>query len=104
MTSEQKPRTVEFCLKLSVINNLIALLVIKLGCVNSGFTCQGEAMKDVLSLYAFTVFFPQLALGAILLMALLLASNSLQDFRDHKWWTLAMITTFALLIWFGLSM
>ncbi len=41
-------------------------------------------MKSVLSIYAFTIFTPQVALEMILLLAIFLVCNSLQEFRDNK--------------------
>ena len=80
---ESKLKTTRFWLWLGVTNHAIALAVLALGCAYSGFTCHGQQMKTVLSVYTFTLFTPQIALEVILLMALFLVSDSLRDFRDN---------------------
>ncbi len=40
-------------------------------------------MKDAMSLYAFTLFTPQVAVEVIILMALFLVFGSLQELRDN---------------------
>ncbi len=60
-------------------------------------------MKAVLSTYAFTLFTPQLALAAIILMAVFLITSSLKEFRQD-WRPLALfLTTFGLLALFSLT-
>ncbi|MFT6408497.1 MAG: putative membrane protein [Arenicella sp.] len=100
MTLEKKLKTVSFWLRLGVINHCVALAVIAFGCVYSGFTCQGDSMKDVLSIYAFTIFTPQLALQVILLMALFLVSSSLRQLRRNWLSLLLFVVTFSLLMLF----
>ncbi|MFT5573221.1 MAG: putative membrane protein [Cryomorphaceae bacterium] len=99
-TLEKKLKTVSFWLRLGVINHCVALAIIALGCAYSGFTCQGEQMKDALSLYAFTLFTPQLALEVILLLALFLVSSSLHQMRENWLPIMLFIGTFSLLILF----
>ena len=81
-TIENKLKTANFWLTLGVINHSIALVVLFIGCAYSGFSCQGDAMKSVLSIYAFTIFTPQVALELILLVATFLVCNSLDEFRE----------------------
>ncbi|MFT5276275.1 MAG: putative membrane protein [Saprospiraceae bacterium] len=100
MTLEDKLKTVSFWLRLGILNHLVAVAVIVLGCAYSGFTCQGESMKGVLSIYAFTLFTPQLALEVILLIALLLVSDSLHEFRKNRLPLSLFVATFSLLILF----
>jgi hypothetical protein len=100
MTLENKLKTVGFWLRLGVINHCVALAVIAFGCAYSGFTCQGDSMKDVLSIYAFTIFTPQLALQVILLMALFLVSSSLRELRRNWLSLLLFVVTFSLLMLF----
>ena len=76
---EQKVKTLRFWVFLGAVNQCIMLLVLAYGCVASGMACQGSAMSDTLTLYIFTLFTPQLALTAIVLMACLLATNSWRD-------------------------
>ena len=100
MTIENKLKTVNFWLRLGVINHCVAIVIIALGCAYSDFTCQGESMKSALSLYAFTLFTPQLALEVILLMAVLLVTSSLRELREN-WRPLMLFTgTFLLLMLF----
>ena len=99
-TLENNLKTTNFWLKLGAVNHTIALLVIAFGCAYSGFTCQGETMKDVLSIYAFTIFTPQLALEVILLMALFLVSNSMLKLRENPRPLIFFLGTLALLILF----
>ena len=80
---ENKLKTTRFWLWLGVANHAIALAVLALGCAYSGFTCQGQQMKTVLSVYTFTLFTPQIALEVILLMALFLVSGSMRGARDN---------------------
>lgn len=94
---ENKLKTASFWLKLGVINHGIALAVIALGCAYSGFTCQGESMKSVLSIYAFTIFTPQLAVEVILLLALFLLSNSLYQLKQNKLTLSLFLVTLGLL-------
>jgi hypothetical protein len=100
MSLENKLNTVRFWLRLGVLNHSIGLAVMVLGCAYSGFTCQGESMKDVLSLYAFTLFTPQLALEVILLLALLLVTDSLHEFRKNSLSLILFVATFLLIILF----
>lgn len=100
MILENKLKTVGFWLWLGVVNHCVALVVIAFGCAYSGFTCQGEPMKGVLSLYAFTLFTPQLALEVILLMALLLVTSSLRELRQNRLPLMLFVGTFSLLILF----
>jgi hypothetical protein len=101
MTLENNLKTVGFWLRLGVLNHSIALAVIALGCAYSDFSCQGEPMKDALSLYAFTIFTPQLALEVIIFMAVFLVSSSLQQFRQN-WRPLGLfVGTLSLLILFA---
>lgn len=97
---ENKLKTVGFWLRLGIINHSIALAVIALGCVYSGFRCQGESMKDALSLYAFTLLTPQIALEVILLVALFLTTNSFQDLRINSLPLSLFVVTFAVLVLF----
>ena len=83
-TLENKLKTANFWLNLGAINHAICLVVLFIGCSVSSFSCQGDAMKSVLSIYAFTIFTPQVALEMILLLAIFLVCNSLQEFRDNK--------------------
>lgn len=57
-------------------------------------------MKAVLSLYAFTLFTPQLALEVILLLALLLVTDSLHEFRKNSLSLIFFVATFSLIILF----
>jgi hypothetical protein len=101
MSLDDNLKTVSFWLRLGTINHAITLAVIALGCVYSGFTCKGEPMKEALSLYAFTIFTPQVALGVIVFIALFLASNSLQEYRQ-SWRSLVLfLGTLAMLILFA---
>lgn len=100
MSLENKLKTAGFWLRLGVINHAVALVVIGFGCVYSGFTCQGELMKDALSVYAFTLFTPQLALQVIIFLALFLVSDSLRQFRSNWPASLLFIGTFSLLMLF----
>jgi hypothetical protein len=100
MTLENKLKSVNFWLRLGVLNHSVALAVIALGCTYSGFTCQGESMKAVLSLYAFTLFTPQLALEVILLLALLLVTDSLHEFRKNSLSLFLFVATFSLIMLF----
>lgn len=103
MTFENKLKTSALWLQLGSINHLIALFAIAIGCVYSGFTCQGEAMKNVLSTYAFTLFTPQLALEAILLIAIFLVCNSLRELRDNWRSLLLFCSTLLALVLFAYS-
>lgn len=92
-TLDKKLKTAEFWLRLGTVNHAIALAVIAFGCAYSGFTCQGESMKGVLSVYTFTLFTPQIALQVIVIMALFLVSNSFRDFRDNaRSWALFAVS------------
>ena len=99
-TIENKLKTASFWLKLGVINQTVALVVISLGCAYSGLTCQGESMKEVMSLYAFTIFTPQLALEVILLLALFLVGSSMRELRENMTLLMLFVGTFALLMLF----
>lgn len=99
-TLENKLKTTRFWLRLGAINHSVALIVIAFGCAYSGFTCQGESMKAVLSIYAFTLFTPQLALEVILLLALFLVSSSVPEFRRNFRPLIYFLSTLALLILF----
>jgi len=94
---DSKLKSPAFWLWVGVINHSIVLVVILLGCVYSSFTCQGDSMKDALSLYAFTLFTPQLALEVILLMAIFLVSNSINQFREN-WRVVLLFIITALLL------
>ena len=98
MTLENKLKTVNFWLRLGVINHCVALAVIALGCAYSGFTCEGDSMKSVLSLYAFTLFTPQLALEVIILMAVFLVTGSLRELWQNRLPLLLFVGTLSLLI------
>jgi hypothetical protein len=98
MTLENKLKTVTFWLRLGVFNHSIALVVLVLGCVYSGFSCQGDAMKSVLSLYAFTLFTPQVALEVIILMAVFLVTGSLRELWQNRLPLLLFVGTLSLLI------
>ena len=97
-TLENKLKTVTFWLRLGILNHSIALLVLAFGCAYSGFTCQGESMKSVLSVYAFTLFTPQLALEVILFMAIFLVSSSLHELRQNYLSLMLFIGTLSLLV------
>ncbi len=97
---ENRLKTTAFWLKLGVINHLVTFVVIAMGCVYSGFTCRGELMKDALSVYAFTLFTPQLALEVILILALFLVCNSLRDLRENTKHLMWFLGTLVLLVLF----
>lgn len=80
--SENKLKGLHFWLSLGTVNHLVCIAVILFGCAYSGFICQGDAMKSVLSVYVFTIFTPQLALEVILLLAIFLVFHSMQQLRD----------------------
>ena len=82
-TIENKLKTANFWLTLGAINHSITLLVLFIACAYSGFSCQGDAMKSVLSIYAFTIFTPQVAFELILLVAVFLVCNSLDEFKEN---------------------
>ncbi len=95
MTLERKLKTMRFWLRLGIANHCIAIMVVAFGCVYSGFTCEGDSMKSILSAYAFTLFTPQLALEVIILMALLLVTQSMREFREN--WPLLILFVATLL-------
>ena len=97
-TLENKLKTIKFWLQLGIINHCIILLVIAFGCIYSSFSCQGETMKDVLSIYAFTLFTPQIALEVIVLIAILFVSNSLAEIRENWLYLSLFLGTLALLV------
>ncbi len=97
---ENKLKTIKFWLWLGVLNHRLILFVIALGCAYSGFTCQGESMKEVLSIYAFTLFTPQIALEVIVLIALLFVSDTLREFRENGWLIMLFMGTLSLLVLF----
>ena len=99
-TIENQLKTAGFWLKLGLINHTVALAVIALGCAFSGFACQGETMKEVMSLYAFTLFTPQLALEVILLLALFLVGSSLRELRDNLTLLMLFLASLGLLLLF----
>ena len=99
-TLEEKLKTPKFWLKLGVINHCVALAVIAFGCVYSGFTCDGKLMREVLSVYAFTLLTPQIALEAILLVGVFLVSHSFRVLQESLLSLLLFIATFTLLILF----
>ncbi|GAA6136513.1 hypothetical protein NBRC116583_02600 [Arenicella sp. 4NH20-0111] len=99
-TLENRLKTTAFWLKLGVINHLVTFAVIAMGCVYSGFTCRGELMKDALSVYAFTLFTPQLALEVILILALFLVCSSLRDLRENTKHLMWFLGTLVLLVLF----
>jgi len=98
MTLENKLKTLTFWLRLGIVNHSIALLVLAFGCAYSGFTCQGESMKSVLSVYAFTIFTPQLALEVILFMAIFLVTNSLHELRQNCLSLMLFVSSLSLLM------
>lgn len=100
-TLENKLKTVGFWLRLGIINHCVALAAIAMGCVYSGFTCKGEPMKDALSLYAFTLLTPQIALEVILIVALFLTANSFLDLRKNLLPLSLFIGTLSVLILFS---
>ena len=102
MDIENKLKTIGFWLKVGLVNHCVALTAVALGCAYSGFTCQGEAMKDALSLYAFTVFTPQIALEVILLMALFLVSSSIAELRKNTLSIMLFIGTLSMLALFAI--
>jgi len=95
-------KTSAFWLRIGVVNHAISLVVIAFGCAYSGFSCQGDSMKSVLSTYAFTLFTPQVAMEVILLLALFLVSSSLREFRDNWRIVFLFLGTLSLLILFVL--
>lgn len=99
-TLEEKLKTTNFWLRLGVINHGVAIAVIAFGCVHSGFACSGKSMKEVLSIYAFTLLTPQIALEVILLVAIFLVSHSLRVLRESVLSLSLFIATFTLLILF----
>lgn len=99
-TLENKLKTKNFWLRLGALNHSIALIVIAAGCAYSGFTCQGEPMKQILSIYTFTVFTPQIALEVIVLIALFLVSSSLVELRKNTLPLIMFLSTLALLVLF----
>lgn len=101
MSFENKFKTVRFWLRLGVVNHCVALAVVAFGCAYSGFSCKGDSMKDVLSLYAFTLFTPQLALEVILLLALFLAVSSMRELRENSRLVTTFLATLALLVIFA---
>lgn len=100
-TLENKLKTVGFWLRLGIINHCVAIAAIAMGCVYSGFTCKGEPMKDALSLYAFTLLTPQIALEVILIVALFLTANSFLDLRKNLLPLSLFIGTLSVLILFS---
>jgi len=100
-TSENKSKGLRFWLRLGAFNHIISIAVIAFGCAYSGFTCQGEDMKSVLSMYAFTLFTPQLALEVILLFAIFLVCNSLRELKENGRSSLLFLGTLLPLILFA---
>ena len=96
-TLEQKLKSPNFWLTIGTYNHLVALLVIIFGCVVTGFSCSGEPMQQVLSIYTFTIFTPQLALEAILIIAIFLLTNSMDEFKANSRPGLAFMGTLGLI-------
>lgn len=80
---DNKLRAPGFWLWLGTVNHCVALVIVMFGCVYSGFSCHGDSMKAVLSVYAFTLFTPQLAFEVIVLLAIFLISRSFREFREN---------------------
>ena len=100
---ENKLKTIKFWLWLGLLNHCVVLAVLALGCAYSGFACQGEPMKEVLSIYAFTLFTPQIALEVIVWIALLFVSDTLKEFRENWRVIMLFLGSLALLVLFVYS-
>ncbi|MCH2190386.1 MAG: hypothetical protein MK188_05625 [Gammaproteobacteria bacterium] len=99
---EERLGSVKFWLTLGIVNHLIVCSVLLLGCAYSGFSCQGEAMSSVISIYTFTVFTPQVAIEVILLLALFLINRSFGKLVEHWRLTACFTVSIVLPIWFML--
>ncbi len=100
---ENKLKTTGFWLSLGAVNHVICITVVLFGCAYSGFSCQGDDMKSVLSIYAFTIFTPQVALEMIVLLATLLTFKSLSEFkkdaRPITWFLISLAPLVLYLYW-----
>lgn len=77
-------KAVTLGLWIGTVNHLVTIAAVFFGCMVSGFTCQGEEMKDALSIYAFTLLTPQIACEAILLLGLFLATANISQLTQNK--------------------
>ena len=97
-TLEHKLKTPSFWFNLGSINHCIALLVVALGCVISGFSCTGDTMNQLLSIYTFTIFTPQVAIEMITVLALILVSGRNPNAPSSLIPAMIFITTLGLTI------
>ena len=100
-TLEHKLKTPAFWFTLASINHRIVLLVLAFGCAISGFSCAGDTMNHLLSIYTFTIFTPQVAIEMIALLALILVSGRNPDGPSSLIPAMIFITTLGLTIAFS---
>lgn len=100
ITLEEKLKKASFWLRLLVINHSVTLMAICVGYVYSVFTGESDSMREVLSIYAFTLLTPQIALEVIVLIALFMVTDSLRDLYENLLILTLFIVTSALLVSF----
>lgn len=69
---------------IGTVNHMVTIFAVIFGCMVSGFTCHGEEMKNALSIYAFTLLTPQIAIEAILILGLFLATASFSHLIQNR--------------------
>ncbi len=77
-------KAVTLGLWIGTVNHLVTIVAVFFGCIASDFTCQGEEMKDALSIYAFTLLTPQIAVEAILVLGLFLATANISQLTQNR--------------------
>ena len=95
-------KVVSYGLWIGAINHLVSIVAVMFGCAMSAFTCQGDAMKNVLSIYAFTLLTPQIAIEAILILGLFLFTSGLRQLAENRSASLAFFSTLTLVVFIAL--
>lgn len=80
-------------LKLGILNHIIYLTIIFLGCALSNFTCHGDSMGGIMMVYALVLFVPQIIFEVVVFVQLLIASPSVKIIKPKL----------DLIIWFALT-
>lgn len=98
--SESKLKGLRFWLSLGILNHLIVILIVALAWGYSFVSHEEDAMKEALSVYAFTLFTPQLALEVILIMALFLMTGSIKQIKTHRQHWLMFVVSLMPIVFF----
>lgn len=90
----------KFCLwlKLGILNHIVYLVIVFLGCALSNFTCSGDSMGGIMMVYALTLFLPQIIFEVVVFIQLLISAPVIKSIKAKSSLTILFTLTFITVI------